>query len=100
MLRLSLLTGHNQMRAVRIFWSLLVSGECFSFLSSQEMNTSTKGKGYWAGLLEPANKGGGITKVFSAEGRNSYLLVHNVAEQLSQSVQIIMMQVTCHDIFL
>lgn len=67
----------------------------FSFLSLQEMNTSTKSKGYWAGLLQPVNKGEGITKVFSAEGRNSYLLVHNVAEQLSQSVQLIMMQVTC-----
>lgn len=67
----------------------------FSFLSLQEMNTSTKGKGCWAGLLQPVNKGEGITKVFSAEGRNSYLLVHNVAEQLSQSVQLIMMQVIC-----
>lgn len=82
------------MCAVRIFWSLLVSGELFSFSLWQEMNTSTKGKGYWAGLLQPANKGGEITKVFSAERRSSYLLIHNVAEQ-SQSVQLIMMQVIC-----
>lgn len=83
------------MRAVRIFWSLLVSGELFSFSLWQEMNISTKGKGYWAGLLQPAYKGGGITKVFSAERRSSNLLVHNVAEQLSQSVQLIMVQVIC-----
>lgn len=59
------------------------------------MNTNTKGKGYWAGLLQPGNKGGRITKVFSAERRSSYLLIHNVAEQLSQSVQLIMMQIIC-----
>lgn len=70
------------------------SRRMFSFLSLQEMNTNTKSKGYWAGLLQPVKKGGGITKVFSAE-RSSYLLTHNVAEQLSQSVQLIMMQIIC-----
>lgn len=29
LLRLSLLTGHNQVLSVRIFWNLLVLGECF-----------------------------------------------------------------------
>lgn len=59
------------------------------------MNTSTKGKGYGLGCYSQLTREGGITKVFCGERRSSYLLIHNVAEQLSQSVQLVMMQIIC-----